>query len=46
MKYPKYYNDVKKIKLYDPLSDFLGSYEKGKERVSRSMARSCKTNFG
>ncbi|OYT11083.1 MAG: hypothetical protein B6I18_05755 [Bacteroidetes bacterium 4572_112] len=29
MKYPEFYNQVKAIKLYDPLSEFLGSFEDG-----------------
>jgi len=29
MKYPKFYDNVSEIKLYDPLSDFLGSVKNG-----------------
>ena len=29
MKYPDFYKQVKTIKLYDPLSEFLGSFEDG-----------------
>ena len=29
MKYPEFYSQVKTIKLHDPLSEFLGSFEEG-----------------
>ena len=29
MTYPPFYDDVEKITLYDPLAEFLGSFEKG-----------------
>ncbi len=29
MRYPKFYDDVETITLYDPLSEVLGSFEKG-----------------
>jgi len=29
MKYPEYYDSIEKITLYDPLAEFLGSFEKG-----------------
>lgn len=29
MTHPNFYNEVKQITLYDPLSEFLGSFEKG-----------------
>ena len=29
MNYPKFFDSVEKIKVYDPLAEFLGSFEKG-----------------
>ena len=29
MNYPKFFDNVEKIKVYDPLAEFLGSFEKG-----------------
>jgi hypothetical protein len=34
MTYPDFYNKVPTIKLYDPLSEFLGAFEDGKIEIS------------
>ena len=51
MKYPEFYNQVKTIKLYDPLSEFLGSFEKGiiefnYTQIVQSAGHSCPTVAG
>ncbi len=34
MKYPKFFDEVNKIKLYDPLGEFLGAFEDGVVEVT------------
>lgn len=51
MKYPEFYNQVETIKLYDPLSDFLGAFEDGIIEFSyldvvKSAGHSCATMAG
>lgn len=51
MKYPEYYSEVKKISLYDPLSEFLGSFDEGYItfdylHVVQSAGHSCPTVAG
>ena len=51
MNYPKFYNKVKTIRLYDPLSDFLGSFEDGiiefnYLNIVQSAGHSCPTVAG
>ncbi len=51
MKYPDFYNQVKTIKLYDPLSEFLGSFEEGiiefnYSQIVQSAGHSCPTVAG
>ncbi len=51
MKYPEFYNQVKTIKLYDPLSEFLGSFEEGiiefnYAQIVQSAGHSCPTVAG
>lgn len=51
MKYPEFYNQVETIKLYDPLSDFLGAFEEGIIEFSyldvvKSAGHSCATMAG
>ena len=49
--YPSFYNDVEKITLYDPLSDFLGAFDHGIIEycyldVVKSAGHSCPTVAG
>ena len=37
MSYPKFYDSIEVIKLYDPLSDILNTFEDGKFSVSFKM---------
>lgn len=51
MQYPEFYNQVETIKLYDPLSDFLGAFEEGIIEFSyldvvKSAGHSCATMAG
>jgi len=51
MKYPNFYTQVTPIKLYDPLSEFLGAFEKGKLEISyldcvKLAGHSCPTVAG
>ena len=51
MKYPEYYNTVEEITMYDPLSEFLGSFEEGLitydyKSVVASAGHSCPTVAG
>lgn len=51
MEYPKFYNQVPTIKLYDPLSEFLGAFEEGELEVSylecvKLAGHSCPTVAG
>ncbi len=51
MKYPDFYNQVKTIKLYDPLSEFLGSFEDGiiefnYTQIVQMAGHSCPTVAG
>ncbi len=51
MHYPGYYTQVSPIKLYDPLSDFLGALEKGEIEISyldcvKLAGHSCPTVAG
>ena len=51
MNYPKFYDEVQSIKLYDPLSEFLGSFEDGKIEfnyidIVKSAGHSCPTVAG
>ena len=51
MKYPDFYNKVEEITMYDPLSEFLGSFEKGLitydyKSVVASAGHSCPTVAG
>lgn len=51
MTYPSFYNQVESIVLYDPLSDFLGAFEKGIIEFNyvdlvKSAGHSCPTIAG
>jgi len=51
MGYPKFYDDVESITLYDPLSDFLGSFDNGEIKfkylnVVKNAGHSCPTVAG
>ncbi|PHS37989.1 MAG: hypothetical protein COB07_09410 [Sulfurovum sp.] len=51
MHYPDFYTQVPPIKLYDPLSDFLGTFEKGEVEISyldcvKLAGHSCPTVAG
>jgi len=51
MTYPDFYNDVNEITLYDPLSDFLGSFDEGIVRfkylmIVKAAGHSCPTVAG
>ena len=51
MHYPDFYTQVLPIKLYDPLSDFLGAFEKGEVEISyldcvKLAGHSCPTVAG
>ena len=51
MHYPNFYTQVLPIKLYDPLSDFLGAFEKGAVEISyldcvKLAGHSCPTVAG
>ncbi len=51
MSYPKFYDDVETITLYDPLSDFLGSFSDGEIKfkylnVVKNAGHSCPTVAG
>lgn len=51
MKYPNFYDQVESIKLYDPLSDFLGALDKGDIEITyidcvKLAGHSCPTVAG
>ena len=51
MKYPDFYSNITPIKLYDPLSDFLGAFHEGKVEISyldcvKLAGHSCPTVAG
>jgi len=51
MQYPDFYNNVSSIKLYDPLSEFLGAIEKGEMEITyldcvKLAGHSCPTVAG
>lgn len=51
MHYPDFYTHILPIKLYDPLSDFLGAFEKGELEISyldcvKLAGHSCPTVAG
>ena len=51
MQYPLFFNEVDSILLYDPLSDFLGTFENGKVEISyldcvKQAGHSCPTVAG
>jgi len=51
MHYPNFYTKVTPIKLYDPLSDFLGAFQKGELEISyldcvKLAGHSCPTVAG
>lgn len=51
MQYPTFYDQVDSIKLYDPLSDFLGAVEKGEIEITyvdcvKLAGHSCPTVAG
>ncbi len=51
MKYPEFYNEITPIKLYDPLSDFLGALEDGEIEITyldcvKVAGHSCPTVAG
>jgi len=51
MTYPKFYDDVENIKLYDPLSELLGSFEGGMInfkyiQIVKAAGHSCPTVAG
>lgn len=51
MHYPDFYTQIPPIKLYDPLSDFLGAFEKGEVEISyldcvKLAGHSCPTVAG
>ncbi len=51
MHYPDFYTQVPPLKLYDPLSDFLGAFEKGEVEISyldcvKLAGHSCPTVAG
>jgi hypothetical protein len=51
MKYPDFYTKIAPIKLYDPLSDFLGAFQEGELEISyldcvKLAGHSCPTVAG
>ncbi|MCW8822061.1 MAG: hypothetical protein OQK45_07515 [Sulfurovum sp.] len=51
MQYPDFYSQVTPIKLYDPLSDFLGAFKKGEVEITyldcvKLAGHSCPTVAG
>jgi len=51
MLYPDFYSQIASIKLYDPLSDFLGAFEEGKLEITyldcvKLAGHSCPTVAG
>lgn len=51
MEYPKFYDNVQKVKLYDPLSELLGSFEGGVIQfkyiqIVKAAGHSCPTVAG
>ena len=51
MRYPTFFDQVPSVKLYDPLSDFLGAFEKGEMEISyldcvKLAGHSCPTVAG
>lgn len=51
MQYPDFYSKIAPIKLYDPLSDFLGAFKEGKLEISyldcvKLAGHSCPTVAG
>ncbi len=51
MQYPIFYDQVENIKLYDPLSDFLGAVDKGDIEITyldcvKLAGHSCPTVAG
>jgi hypothetical protein len=51
MQYPDFYSKIAPIKLYDPLSDFLGAFKEGKLEISyldcvKLTGHSCPTVAG
>ena len=51
MRYPDFYSKIAPIKLYDPLSDFLGAFQEGKLEISyldcvKLAGHSCPTVAG
>ena len=51
MQYPDFYSKIPPIKLYDPLSDFLGAFKEGKLEISyldcvKLAGHSCPTVAG
>jgi len=51
MSYPTFYDEVEKIELYDPLAEFLGSFDDGKITIKyinivKSAGHSCPTVAG
>ena len=51
MQYPNFYSQVTPIKLYDPLSDFLGAFKKGEVEITyldcvKLAGHSCPTVAG
>lgn len=51
MKYPNFYSEIAPIRLYDPLSDFLGAFQEGKLEISyldcvKLAGHSCPTVAG
>ncbi len=51
MTYPKFFDEVEKIKLYDPLADFLGAVENGEMEIEyidvvKFAGHSCPTVAG
>lgn len=51
MQYPDFYSQVTPIKLYDPLSDFLGAFQKGEVEITyldcvKLAGHSCPTVAG
>ena len=51
MQYPLFFDEVDSILLYDPLSDFLGTFEEGKIEISyldcvKQAGHSCPTVAG
>jgi hypothetical protein len=51
MSYPEFYDNVEKIELYDPLAEFLGSFDEGKVTIKyinivKLAGHSCPTVAG